>query len=198
MVGTYSSEFDDSISRITELIFIASPPRAVDIVLVLGSPNPTASYPAVEMFHAGLTKWVAVTGQGRGGDIPEWQIHRDTLVAKGVPMDRILIEPHATNTLENFTLSARLIEARIGWSGIDALAVCCKPLHARRALLTARTHLPAGLSISVHCPNDPLDIQADTWWQSPIGRMRVMGELRRIGEYAQKGDIQIAGPCRDD
>lgn len=191
------SEFDDTIARITDLIFIASPLRPVDIALVLGSPNPTSSYPAIALFRAGMTNLVAVTGQGRGG-VPEWQIHRDTLVANGVPEGRILIEPQATNTLENFTLSARLIEERVGWSKIQTLALCCKPLHARRALLTARTHLPAGLSISVHCPKDPMDIQADTWWQSPRGRMRVMGELSRIGDYAQSGDIQIMGPGHAD
>jgi uncharacterized SAM-binding protein YcdF (DUF218 family) len=144
-----------------------------------------------------MTNLVAITGQGRG-EVPEWQIHRDTLVASGVPEERILIEPQATNTLENFTLSARLIEERVGWSKIQTLALCCKPLHARRALLTARTHLPAGLSISVHCSKDPMDIQADTWWLSPRGRMRVMGELSRIGDYAQSGDIQIMGPSHAD
>jgi hypothetical protein len=96
--------------------------------------------------------------------------------------------------LENIVFSARLIEKHIRWSGIGTVAICCKPLHSRRALLTAQTHLPAGRSISVHCPNDPLDIQADTWWHSQVGQTRVMGELRRIGEYAQKGDIRISGP----
>lgn len=113
------------------------------------------------------------------------------MIAAGVPPEAILIEPDATNTLENITFSARLIERTIGWSQVKSLALCCKPIHSRRAFLTARTHLPPGLSISVHCPNDPMDIQSNTWWQSARGQARVLGEMGRISEYALKGDIRL-------
>lgn len=187
---------DDSVSRITDLIFASEPLRAVDVVIVLGSPNTTASVPAAEMYHAGLTKWIVVSGLGRDGGMPEWQIHRDALLASGVPADRILLEQAATNTLENITLSAVLIADRLGWPNIERVGLCCKPIHARRALLTARSHLPQGLCISVHCPADPLDIQPETWWQSSLGQTRVMGELRRLADYVQKGDLRLSPPTK--
>lgn len=186
---------DDTIQRITDLIFTCSQPRALDLLIVLGSPTPTACYPAIEMFRAGLVPWIVVTGRGRDGARPEWRILKDALLAGGVPEDRILFEPDAVNTLDNIKLSARLIAERLGWSGLRRIGLSCKPLHARRALLTAQTHLPPGLSLSVHCPTDPMDIQPGTWWQSQQGLTRVMGELRRIGEYTQKGDLRIV-PAR--
>lgn len=186
---------DDTITRITDLIFAAEPPKAVDVVIVLGSPNSTASVPAQKMYHAGLTSWIVVSGHGRGEGVPEWQIHRDALMAEGVPADRILVENEATNTLENITLSAALIGDRLGWANITRVGLCCKPVHARRALLTAQSHLPSGLSISVHCPSDPQDIQPGTWWQDPLSQGRVMGELRRIADYIQKGDLRLIPPA---
>ena len=186
---------DDTIQRITELIFARSKPRALDLMIVLGSPNPTACYPAIEMFRAGLVPWIVVTGCGRDGALPEWQILKDALLAGGVPEKHILVERDATNTLENIKLSARLIAQQLGWSSIRRIGLSCKPMHARRALLTAQSHLPPGLSISLHCPTDPMDIQPDNWWRSQQGLIRVMGELRRIGEYAQKGDLRI-GPAQ--
>ena len=187
----------DTIKRITELIFTCSPPRALDLIIVLGSPSPTSCYPAIELFRAGLVPRIVVTGSGRDAALPEWKILKDTLLEAGVPEDRILVEPDAVNTLDNIKLTARLIAEQLGWSGIRRIGLCCKPLHARRALLTAQTHLPPGLSLSVHCPTDPVDIQPHTWWQSQLGLTRVMGELRRIGEYAQKGDLQIVPARRD-
>lgn len=202
---------DDTIARITDLIFAADPRRGVDVVIVLGSPNPTASIPAQEMYHAGLTPWIVVSGHGREGGshrigdgtgdsigdgaVPEWQIHRDALLAAGVPAERILVEPRATNTLENITLSAALIADRLGWANVTRVGLCCKPIHARRARLTAQSHLPPGLSLSVHCPSDPQDIQPETWWQTPLGLGRVMGELRRIADYVQKGDLRLDPPA---
>lgn len=186
---------DDTIARVTDLIFAAEPPRALDVVIILGCPNSTASVPAHEMYHAGLTSWIVVSGHGRGEGVPEWQIHRDALMAAGVPADRILVENEATNTLENITLSGALIGERLGWANITRVGLCCEPIHARRALLTAQSHLPPGLSLSVHCPADPLDIQPGTWWQDPLGQGRVMGELRRIAEYVKKGDLRLTPPA---
>lgn len=185
---------DDTIARVTDLIFAAEPQRAVDVVIVLGSPNATASVPAQEMYHAGLTSWIVVSGHGRGEGVPEWQIHRDALLAAGVSADRILVENEATNTLENITFSAALISERLGWANITRVGLCCKPIHARRAWLTAQSQLPPGLSLSVHCPTDPQDIQPGTWWKDPLAQGRVMGELRRIADYIQKGDLRLTPP----
>lgn len=185
---------DNIIACVTDLIFAAEPLQAVDVVIVLGSPNSTASVPAQEMYHAGLTSWVVVSGHGRNEGVPEWQIHRAALMAAGVPADSILVEHEATNILENITFSAALIGERLGWANITRVGLCCKPVHARRALLTAQSHLPPGLSLSVHCPTDPQDIQPGTWWQDPLGQSRVMGELRRIADYIQKGDLRLTPP----
>jgi len=46
--------FDDTIRRITELIFTESSMRPVDVAIILGAPNATAARPAVDLFRAGL------------------------------------------------------------------------------------------------------------------------------------------------
>ena len=118
---------DDTLSRITDLIFAGSEPRAVDLLIVMGSPNATACRPAIEMFRARLVPWIVVSGRGRDDSLREWQIQKEALLAGGVPENRILVEPDATNTLENITLSARLVAERLGWTGIHRVGLCCKP-----------------------------------------------------------------------
>lgn len=177
---------------ITRLVFLSHQPENVDVALVLGSPSISNILPAVSLYMQGMTRRIVVTGHGPAdGSKPEWRVYRDYALSAGVPEAAILVEPHARNTLENFVFSDRLIADEIGWSNIGSMAICSKPLHARRAYMTARRHFPKDVVLLMTPPKHPADIQADDWWRTPVGRERVMGELRRIGEYAVKGDLSI-------
>jgi hypothetical protein len=190
--GDAPGSFDETRDAITRLIFMSHAPARVDLALVLGSPSISNILPAIALYLNGMTGQILITGHGPSPDgAPEWRVYRDHALAAGVPEAAILIEPEARNTRENFALSARLIERDIGWSTIGSLAICSKPLHTRRALMTARRHFPRHIALLMIPPAHPDDIQASDWWRTPHGRERVMGEMRRIGEYAMKGDLAI-------
>ncbi|MEQ9260143.1 MAG: YdcF family protein [Roseovarius sp.] len=181
-----------SIDAITRFIFCKDAPRQVDLAIVLGSPSISNVEPAIALYHEGLTPRILITGHGpSGARQPEWRAYRDHAVTQGVLADDILIEPEATNTRENLIFSERIIARDLGWETITDIAICCKPLHTRRAFMTAREYLPKCIGLTLLPPRNEADIQPENWWTTARGIERVLGEVRRIAEYAQKGDISI-------
>lgn len=183
---------DNSRDAITQFVFVSHQPAKVDIALVLGSPSISNILPAISLYLQGNTNRIVISGHGPDDQhTPEWSVYNDYALAAGVPASAIYLEPSARNTLENFVFSSQLIEQLIGWHSVKSVAICCKPLHSRRALMTARQHLPRHVNLLMTPPKHPDDIQADDWWSTAHGRDRVMGEVIRIGEYAQKGDLSL-------
>jgi uncharacterized SAM-binding protein YcdF (DUF218 family) len=189
------ASFFSSRQAITDFLFVSDEPEAVDICVVLGSPSPTNIEPAVALYRSGLTRVVLITGHGPREATedrafpPEHVALRDGALRAGIPEAALLVEQTATNTLENFTRSAALIDARFGWANVRAVAVAGKPLHMRRALMTARRHWPGHLRLVMQPSKSPDDLQSGTWWQTEQGRQRVFRELKCIGEYAMKSHI---------
>lgn len=186
---------NDTRNAITQLVFlnhVDQLPEQIDLALVLGSPSISNILPAISLYHQGRVPNIWITGHGRALESsPEWKAYQDYAVASGVPQSAIHIEPDARNTLENFVFTAPLIDRVIGWPSLQTVAICCKPLHTRRAFMTAQRHFPRHLRLLMVPPKHMDDIQAEDWWLSPHGFERVMGELRRIGQYAQNGDLAI-------
>ena len=177
----------DAISR---FLILRDTPQAVDLCFVFGSPSISNILPAIDLYHAGLTRRIVISGATVTRDnVPEWQFYRDRAVADGVDPDAILIEPKALNTLENAVLGAELISQAIGWEGIATMALCAKPIHTRRALMTARQVFPDHIRFITLSGDDPRDLNEHNWWLKPHGRQRVLEELGRVSTYAIKGDI---------
>lgn len=179
-------------SAITKFLFISDPCEPVDFAFVLGSPSHTSIEPAIELYQKGFTKLIVVSGLGpqhQANPIPEAQFLRDYAIRRGVPADRILMETQATNTLENFRNSSKFIDDHIGWNAVAKVAICGKPFHMRRALMTARMHWPSHVQLLMIPSNHPDDPNAQTWWQSNAGKAHVFKELNAISIYAMKGDI---------
>jgi hypothetical protein len=182
--------FLESRDAITRFLFLEDEPQQVDLCLVLGSPSISSVVPAIDLFKRGFTPRILISGHGPSPDsAPEWRLYRDYAIGQGVPAAAILVEEKATNTLENFTLSARVIEAEIGWSRVNSVAIAAKPFHMRRALMTARANWPAHVRFVMRPSNAPDDPPAATWWQTESGRGYVLSELRAIGTYALAGHI---------
>lgn len=181
-----------SIDAITQFVFLRDAPVLVDLALVLGSPSISNIEPAIALYKEGLTQQLVISGHGPAATSnPEWRVYSDHALAAGIPERHILIEPNARNTLENFTFSKALIDREIGWKTVSRIAICCKPLHARRAYMTARKQIPGHVELLVIPPTNHADIQPSNWQKTERGRTRVMGELSRIAEYTLKGDISI-------
>lgn len=184
----------ESRKAITDFLFINDIHERVDFAFVLGSPSLISVEPAIELYQKGFTQQLIISGHGpqintNPNIIPEAQLLKEYAIKRGIPADRILIETKATNTLENFRNSNLLIESQIGWSSISKVAICGKPFHMRRALMTARTQWPSHVQLLMTPSNHPDDPNAQTWWQSNAGKAHVFKELNAISIYAMKGDI---------
>lgn len=175
---------------ITEFLFLEDAPQSVDLSFVLGSPTISSIVPAVELYLAGHTKKIVISGHGPQTDSPpEWKMYQDYAIAHGVLAQDIFVETKAANTLENFVFSKALIEKIFGWENIRTVALSAKPYHMRRSLMTARQHWPAHLNYVMRPSNAPDDPPASTWWQTESGRQFALAELRAIGTYALAGDL---------
>ncbi|MFK7958358.1 MAG: YdcF family protein [Lysobacterales bacterium] len=176
---------------IGQFLFVSDVAQPVDLAIVAASPSVSSILPAVELYKAGLTQRIVISGANTmtNGQL-EWQGYRDHALELGVAKADLITEKRATNTKENIVFSAELIASTdTGWSNIQSIALCAKPFHMRRVLMTARHHLPKGLQLVALPPNHAGDISRTTWWKSESGRTRVLEELGRISTYALKGDI---------
>jgi uncharacterized SAM-binding protein YcdF (DUF218 family) len=100
---------------------------------------------AAELYRGGIAPLVVVSGGSRavpdGSDFPtEADAIADVLLHRDVPKDAIALERLASNTSENFWLSAELLRD-IGLDPHGFLAVT-KPYGERRLLATARRRWP--------------------------------------------------------
>jgi uncharacterized SAM-binding protein YcdF (DUF218 family) len=163
--------------------------RPADCILVLGSHDTRVAERGAEVFLAGWAPRLVFSGnvgsltRGKWGR-PEAEVFAEVAVAKGVPKDRILLEPQATNTGENVVLSRQLL-ARHGVEPATAIAVQ-KPYMERRTWATFQKRWPE-LDVVVTSPR--LDFEA--YPNAEIGRdevIRIMvGDLQRILLYGDKG-----------
>ncbi|MGH9807893.1 MAG: YdcF family protein [Terriglobia bacterium] len=175
---------------ITQLLFLRHESAPVDLALVLGSPSISNMDPAIVLYKTGLTQRIVITGRGPVDEgEPEWRVYQRYAVKAEIPGEAIIIEREARSTLENFVLTEVILAREIGWERIRSIAICTKPFHTRRAYMTARRFFPGHVELLMIPPEDPGDIHATDWWQTALGRERVLHELRRIGDYALKGDL---------
>lgn len=176
---------------ISKFLFVSDAPGPADLVFVAASPSLSSIKPAVSLYKSGLVPLILISGAGRMPDgRPEWEAYAAYAKENGVPASALLTERMARNTLENFRFGAELIAARPGgWSGITTVALCAKPFHMRRVVMTARQHLPRGLNLLACPPAESTDLNRENWWMTERGRKRILSELTRIGDYALNGDI---------
>ncbi len=167
-------------------------PMAADLMLVFGTNDLRVATLAADLYHQGLAPLVLTTGGiAHHGDLlatpwdrPEAVEFAEEMARRGVPAERILIEPCATNTAENVRFSRVMIEGR-GLRPRHAVVVV-KPFMQRRVLAT----------MAIHWPELPFSIAS---WQTtfagyctpeltPEKVLNIMlGDLQRIWVYAERG-----------
>src|SRR5262245_47679310 len=94
-------------------------PIAADFMLVFGTNDLRVATFAADLYNQGLAPLAVTTGGiAHNGDLlatpwarPEAAVFAEEMVRLGVPADRILIEPSATNTAENVCFARALMEA---------------------------------------------------------------------------------------
>jgi Uncharacterized conserved protein len=164
-------------------------PARADIILAAGSHDDRVAHHAADLMLRG-TAPLLVTSGGLGKVTsqirtePEGERFRRLAVARGVDESTILVEPAATNTGENLTLSRKLLSERglHPQSGI----IVTKPYMKRRALATALKQW-SDVTWWVSAPD--LDFTEYATPDVPERRMieLMVGDLQRIRIYAEQG-----------
>jgi uncharacterized SAM-binding protein YcdF (DUF218 family) len=164
-------------------------PDHVDLAIVFGSESLQAPLMAADVVRAGQADWVLLTGgRSRHTGVEEAGRNLSVIEAEGLPTDRILLEETSTTTTENVVLSLPLLDERFAGDGPRTVLVVAKWHHTRRAVMTLRRHLPAGVRYSVF-GYDPGHGTRPGWSRSAEGRRIVLGEWRKIGAYRREGLI---------
>ena len=122
------------------------PARPAECLLVLGGHDIGVASRAADLNAGGMAPLIVVSGGSRavpdGSDSPtEADAIADVLLNLGVPKEAIALERLASNTSENFWLSAELLRD-LGLDPASFLAVT-KPYAERRTIATARRRWPA-------------------------------------------------------
>lgn len=164
-------------------------PRTTDVGIGLGSHDLGVAIHTADLYHQGRFPLVVFTGANAPTTIEAFPrgeaVHYAAeAIARGVPEDRILIEPHATNTGENITLTRALLQSN-GMQPRSATLIT-RPYQQRRAYATARKLWPdIDLVTSAQALElrDYLDQIGD-----PTNVLNMLvGDTQRISLYAERG-----------
>ena len=160
-----------------------------DVIIVLGSHDTRVAERGAEVFLAGWAPLIVFSGNlgALTTEIwtrPEAEIFAEVAEKRGVPRERMLLEPRATHTGENVSFSRDLLAAR-GLHPHRVIAVQ-KPYMERRTLATFGQRWPE-VEVIVTSPQ----ISFDDYPRPDISRDDVihimLGDLQRLMVYADKG-----------
>ena len=186
---------------VTEFIFQEDAPQKARVIFVPGSNQPQHALKAAELYHAGWAPYVLPSGRFAkpvghfvgvdeawkdtyaGTYETEWDFLREVLLRAGVPESAVLREDQATYTWENAQFSRKVTD-QMGLR-VDRAILCCKPFHARRALMYYQAAFPETEILA--CPARWPGIDREDWFLTQEGRDTVLGEVHRCG--AQVGQV---------
>jgi hypothetical protein len=174
-----------------EYLRLGIPVRPADCLLVFGGHDIGVADRAAELYWKGTASLVVVSGGSRavpdGSDFPtEADAIVDVILARGVPKDAIAAERLASNTSENFWLSAELLRD-LGLAPESFLAIT-KPYAERRTMATARRRWP---HTNVAATSQEIGFEEYLTGDIPVGRIlsHLAGEALRLEAYATSGLI---------
>eukprot|EP00746_Dinoflagellata_sp_MGD_P013581 gnl/MRDRNA2_/MRDRNA2_129401_c0_seq1.p1 gnl/MRDRNA2_/MRDRNA2_129401_c0~~gnl/MRDRNA2_/MRDRNA2_129401_c0_seq1.p1 ORF type:complete len:234 (-),score=45.04 gnl/MRDRNA2_/MRDRNA2_129401_c0_seq1:30-731(-) len=182
-----------------------------EAILCFCSSDITVAHRAAELYLEGYAPWLLFsggfgTGPHSGANLlgwtrPEAEVLADEAVHLGVPRDKILLEPCATNTGENVTLSRKSLADK-GITNPKSLILVQKPFMERRTYATFKK-VWAGEDSPQVFVTSPLI----SWEEYPntcgIDRDTILyimvGDLQRIRLYsAPPMDFQIPQEIPED
>lgn len=165
--------------------------------LIFGQPGAKEiALHAASLYHADVLSNIIVSGGvGGTGKLPlgfetEAEFYEDALLQEGVPLNAIILEPAARNTLENVTFGMK--EARKRGIKPKMMVAVGIPAHLLRCVLTLRRQT-SGILIygSTHA------FDAKALCPDRNQALRILGEFQRVVSYMLWGDIAAIGIPKD-
>lgn len=184
------------IRAVNEFIFVKDEPQKADVIFIPGNSSPEHALLAADMYHQGYAPYLLPSGRyskvvGRFAGVAEgwrsvyqgdyeteWDYLKDVLVRAGVPESAILREDQATYTWDN-AVKSRAVTDAMGLR-IRRAILCCRCMHARRALLYYQAAYP-DTEILV-CPAHIPGYDREDWYLTRDGQNMILGEVRRLGD----------------
>lgn len=177
------------IAKITEYIFLPTRLASADLAMVFGTQYREPLKAVKQVYYDRLVETILLSGgDNRNTGRNEAREMALSLIDMGIAMADIVIEDKSTNTLENVLFSKRVIEEEIGFERARRMIVVAKNYHSRRAMMTLKRHFPEGIEF-LPVTYDLFGFNRDNWYESEIGRKKVLGEMEKIERYLAKGDI---------
>lgn len=159
-----------------------------DLIFVLGSNDLRVADRAAEIYNQGLAPFVVCSGgNGKDSDFIETEakLFSELMIEKGVPRDRIFLEPNSSNTGENVLFTKKLLADK----GIKVNKVIAiqKPYMERRTFATLRKQWPE-VELSLASPLLSFEEyhNSDLVFKDRFINVMV-GDLLRIKEYPKLG-----------
>ncbi|HEV8558655.1 MAG TPA: YdcF family protein [Actinophytocola sp.] len=170
--------------------------QPAECLLVFGGHDLGVARRAVELYRDGVAPLVLVSGGS--ANVPtgsrfttEADAIVDIITSSGVPESSVLTERLASNTSENFWLSAELLRDR--GLAFHRFLIVQKPYGERRTIATARRRWP---SREVRVTSQVMTFAEYLSGDIPVKRILSMlaGEVLRLQRYADSGLIKIDEP----
>lgn len=176
------------IESITNTVFLPHNPVHAEVFFIFGTVQANWDQLA-EMISSDWFERVILTGKIG----PRWfefgepiaETMAQQLVSRGVDPDRLSLQPHATNTLEDVSLSLDLLGTP------NSILFAAKSHHSGRCGRTLRKFFPKIplTAVTHNARYGEVVVRAEDWYEFEIGKGRVLGELTRIQTYGARGDI---------
>ena len=179
------------IEAVSAFLYAEDAPSVCDAIFIPGSAWPEHVLKAAEMYRVGYAPVVVPSGRYAIGTeefagpkefATEWAWMRSLLLEQGIPEKAILREDRATYTWENAQLSRKVCDA--ARLTIRKGMLCCRPHHARRALLYYQAAFPD--TEWIVCPADVPGLNREDWYLTREGRDTILGEVRRLGSQVNE------------
>ena len=192
------SETIDSLAKIVwDYMLMHQELKPMNAIFALGSNDTRVAERAAELFLQGYGKYVICSGgNGKGSRLsrPEAEVFANIVQSKGVPKEKIIMEPKSTNTGENVLFVKKLLqELNLNFK---SFVLVQKPYMERRTFATFRKQWPEPECV-VTSPQLSYEEYntSDAFKNGAIETM--VGDLIRIKEYPKLG-FQIEQKIPDE
>ncbi|KAK6996979.1 Duf218 domain-containing protein [Favolaschia claudopus] len=175
--------------------------KPADAIFTLCSLDIRVAERAAQLFHEGYDQYIIFSGNvgalsaGRFA-VPEAEAFAAVARERGVPEDKIIVEPRATNTGENVRFTYALLQEK----GLHpkSFVLVQKPYMERRTYATFVKQWPDSTTrFSVTSPQMGWDVYPDADNPRELVTSIMVGDLVRVRDYPAKG-FQIEQDIPDE
>lgn len=187
---------NELLQLVWDYMSIETPLQPADAIIVGGCQIIGLAEYAAELYRSGLAPLIVFSGyQTAKMNTTEADLLADTAQKHGVPESAILRERFASNTGENITFSARLLE-KVGIIPKTVILIH-KPFMSRRFLATAEAQWPSPQPQFI-ASHEAIDMKDYETKYGRAGMIRgILGDFNRMEKYAKSGH-QSSQPIPED